>query len=424
VQLSDPDSRLLVTPLSKKIEYNLEGLRGFAALIVVWSHTFENRQLLDPGYSANGIWSFLPPSHLAVLLFFVLSGYVIGLSTKQRLEGPTIGVYLKKRVLRIYPIYFVSLLLALAVARPYPLTTILGNFSLLQVLVTDVIRENDPSWSLHYELLYYLLFIPISYFRIPAFPAALVCVLLGLLNLCLAPYHPLLTSYAFGFSFWLVGLGLSRQAKALPRVEAPARVLVGMLLILATLNYFNIFDTVTHKLLKLGPLAYLEYGPGLNLPYATQLRTADFAFLPYAVVFVLVFANKGFPLRRLVLGVLLGVPALTFVYLGLHFHDVYLGPYVLAVTFYLAGVLAVLLPAARLEKASQGLMRRLIWVGSISYGLYIIHLPLLFLFHRIGPVSGSGFTFALRLALFVLLALVSAYWLEKKFQPRVRAYFD
>ncbi|WP_165903664.1 acyltransferase family protein [Hymenobacter gummosus] len=407
--------------MSKKIEYNLEALRGFAALIVVWAHSIENHNLLDPGYTPRGIWSFVPPSHLAVLLFFVLSGYVIGLSTKQRLEGASIGVYLKKRLLRIYPIYFVSLLLTMAVAQPYPLTTVLGNFSLLQVLLTDIIRENDPSWSLHYELLYYLLFIPISYCRIPALPAALVCVLLGTLNLYLVPQHPLPTSYAYGFAFWLMGLALSQYAKQLPRKEAPFRVLLGLMLVLLTMNYFNVFDTAAHKLLRLVP--GLTYAPGLDA-YATQIRFSDFAFLPYAVVFVLVFANKDFPGRRAVLGVLLGAPALTFVYLGLHFREIDLAPYTLAVLCYLAGVLAVLLPAAGLEKVSQRLVGRLIWIGGISYGLYIVHVPLLYLFGHISPVSGSGPTFLLRFVLFLPLALAVAYWLERKFQPRVRAHFD
>ena len=65
-----------------QIEYNLEALRGVAALLVVCGHAIDNDSLLDPGYIVQGWTRIVFPVHLAVLLFFVLSGYVIGYSTK------------------------------------------------------------------------------------------------------------------------------------------------------------------------------------------------------------------------------------------------------------------------------------------------------------------------------------------------------
>ncbi|MGY2132720.1 acyltransferase family protein [Hymenobacter sp. HD11105] len=136
-----------------------------AALIVVWSHAFGFPKFLDPNYAVTGAFSFEPPARISVFLFFVLSGYVIGISNKQALTKETIGKYIKKRFLRIYPIYFLSMLFAILIAKAYPISTMWGNMTLTQVLLTPVIWENNPSWSLHYEILYYLLFIP-SHFLI------------------------------------------------------------------------------------------------------------------------------------------------------------------------------------------------------------------------------------------------------------------
>ena len=66
-------------------------------------------------------------------------------------------------------------------------------------------------------------------------------------------------------------------------------------------------------------------------------------------------------------------------------------------------------------------MRKLAQVGSVSYGLYIVHVPLLYLMHQLAPsFSGTALTYGLRLAVFVAAALGMAYWLEKKLQPWVK----
>lgn len=135
----------VAVPTTKKFEVDLEGLRGFAAILVVAWHAIAISNCLDPGYTPSGIFNYQIPAHFCVLIFFVLSGYVIGLSTKEGIRLATAGIYLKKRLLRIYPIYFVSMLAALAVAiSVYSWQTILGNFALLQIIVSPVIMENGP----------------------------------------------------------------------------------------------------------------------------------------------------------------------------------------------------------------------------------------------------------------------------------------
>src|SRR6476659_8952684 len=124
---------------SKKIVYTLNALRGFAALMVVFSHIVDNGQFLDPGYLPTSFAYFRFDGHLMVLVFFIISGTVIQLSNRHPLRSDTICSYLKKRFIRIYPIYAVSLIVALLVSKVvYSFYTIAGNFTFMQVLLCKV----------------------------------------------------------------------------------------------------------------------------------------------------------------------------------------------------------------------------------------------------------------------------------------------
>ena len=122
------------------------------------------------------------------------------------------------------------------------------------------------------------------------------------------------------------------------------------------------------------------------------------------------------------LAIIGAAPALTFVFLASHAAQLDWPPYVIATVSYLLG--AALL-VARAEWLSAGAMRLLAIVGSFSYGLYIVHAPLLYLFHRILPsFSGTPITYTVRLVVFVATSLGVAWWLEKKFHPWIKAWID
>lgn len=59
----------------------LEGLRDAAAVAVLYAHlTSADGGMLDPTYQAPDFWWWIEGGSLAVLLFSLLSGHVIGLS--------------------------------------------------------------------------------------------------------------------------------------------------------------------------------------------------------------------------------------------------------------------------------------------------------------------------------------------------------
>lgn len=149
----------------------LEALRGAAALYVVFHHTIPyDTQLLS-----------LPVGHLmrfgqeAVILFFLLSGFVINYSFKLS-QNKKFGNYFAKRFCRIYlpllPVMFISYLTESYEAGRLlgpDLPSLIGNLFMLQDwavanpnVIVDPYMGNGPLWSLSYEWWFYMLFFPVS----------------------------------------------------------------------------------------------------------------------------------------------------------------------------------------------------------------------------------------------------------------------
>ncbi len=149
----------------------LEGLRGYAALLVFCVHLFGylGGRLYDlpptgeawPSVqgAADGLLVFLGHANYGVDLFFVLSGYLMARLALRRWPGAQ--PFLHRRWLRVYPAYAASVGFALAVSwwlgRTYGAGEILFNAVLLQgFFVLGVAAVNPVTWSLTYEAVFYL----------------------------------------------------------------------------------------------------------------------------------------------------------------------------------------------------------------------------------------------------------------------------
>ncbi len=145
---------------NKFYDYALEGLRGLAAFWVGYAHIFNFTNLLDPSFHpSNKYVTDLHASHAAVLIFFILSGYVIGITNTKKCNKSRIINYLIRRIIRLVPIYFIAIICSI-IASPYDsLEVIFGNLFFLQPLAVPVLSGNPILWTLNYEVIYYLLFI-------------------------------------------------------------------------------------------------------------------------------------------------------------------------------------------------------------------------------------------------------------------------
>ena len=74
----------------------LDGLRGVAAIMVVWFHIFE-------AYATSHLDQKINHGYLAVDFFFILSGFVIGYAYDDRWKTMTAKDFIKRRIIRLQP---------------------------------------------------------------------------------------------------------------------------------------------------------------------------------------------------------------------------------------------------------------------------------------------------------------------------------
>ncbi len=141
----------------------IDAARGAAAVYVVLYHVGVER-----GWT-GGPGVLLRFGQEAVMLFFLLSGFVIFLNEKNRCSE--FG-YLMRRLRRIYPALIVALLVSTAVAlvdgrlaEDFRLSELIGTLFAAQDIaalkpgvIVDPFLGNAALWTLSYEIVFYLLF--------------------------------------------------------------------------------------------------------------------------------------------------------------------------------------------------------------------------------------------------------------------------
>lgn len=94
--------------------HQIDFLRGIACLSVIAFHFLHRGQ--QGGWLVEGTWPWLQPfaalGHLGVHLFFMISGFVILMTA----QGATVRGFIASRVSRLYPAFWVGVLLTALVA--------------------------------------------------------------------------------------------------------------------------------------------------------------------------------------------------------------------------------------------------------------------------------------------------------------------
>lgn len=156
----------------------LDGLRGVAALMIIWYHVFE-------GFATSPMDQGFNHGYLAVDFFFVLSGFVIGYAYDDRWKTMRVKDFFKRRLVRLHPMVVMGALLGVitfciqgcvkwdgsSVALTSVLFALLINLFMLPAFphTTPEIRGNGemfplngPNWSLFFEYIgniFYALFL-------------------------------------------------------------------------------------------------------------------------------------------------------------------------------------------------------------------------------------------------------------------------
>lgn len=135
----------------------LTSIRFFAAFFVLLSHL---------GFLKDSPYDFLyvEDGFVGVTLFFILSGFILSYSYRERLIQGKVS-YKKfwfSRIFRIYPLHFLTLLLAIPLSLNISnLIASIPNLFLFQSLIpikSIYFSLNAPSWSISTEMFFYTVF--------------------------------------------------------------------------------------------------------------------------------------------------------------------------------------------------------------------------------------------------------------------------
>lgn len=176
----------------------LNGLRGIAAIMVVWFHIFE-------GFATSHLDQRINHGYLAVDFFFLLSGFVIGYAYDDRWKEMHTWVFFKRRLIRLQPMIIFGAILGgimFFIHKTYLWDTkvftlaALGFAMLLNALLIpampgkeirgygEMYPLNGPSWSMFFEYIANILYaFIIRRLSIPA-----LCVLVGFAAIGLTHY--------------------------------------------------------------------------------------------------------------------------------------------------------------------------------------------------------------------------------------------
>lgn len=93
----------------------LDGLRGIAAILVVFYHIFEGFSFAEVvNHAGSGIITTLNHGHIAVDFFFILSGFVISYAYDDRWTKIGIRQFFKRRLIRLHPMVVMGAIIGFA----------------------------------------------------------------------------------------------------------------------------------------------------------------------------------------------------------------------------------------------------------------------------------------------------------------------
>jgi peptidoglycan/LPS O-acetylase OafA/YrhL len=377
--------------------------------MVLYCHSLAPMPELDPRYSPSSLFWRFETGQGAVLLFFVISGYVIGLTNAVPFSPGRARQYLRRRAVRLLPLYWIAIALSV-LSRPRDSAgAIVDNLLFLQNGLpylhwhASVLISNSNLWSLNYEVVYYLAFLVVWRLEWRPGVVAAVCGLASTLGFFLPAVPGFLTCYAGGGVFWFAGLWLARRPQSAPvdRAREPWPAL--LLLYLATW--------------KLKPTFLLLHR--LNVPIPDHwVGLIYFDFLPVCVALLAIASGRRFRGWRAAKWLCLALPVGYFAWRASR------GMLLTDPDFHATLALTVAAAALWWWKPAMVGIGSMAAVGSISYAIYIFQRPVQWFVRDWLPLpAGSSSSFGLRMVVFLGLTFAVAYLMEHVLQPRISRVF-
>ncbi len=143
----------------------IDAQRGLAALLVIWLHATDAFKQLPTPPAGELLYAFsaaIDTGRVGVILFFAISGFVIPSSLRavsNQTKPDALRVFLIRRVFRLYPAYWISVLgaalLGMFLMTPFSLQTVLLNLTMIQSIL-NALDLLGLYWTLRLELIFYI----------------------------------------------------------------------------------------------------------------------------------------------------------------------------------------------------------------------------------------------------------------------------
>lgn len=183
----------------------LDGLRGVAALLVLFYHIFEGFSFAELTNGAgNGLITVLNHGHIAVDFFFILSGFVISYAYDDRWSKMGTWQFFKRRLVRLHPMLVMGALIGVVAFafvgfERWDGTVTQTSWVMIALLLTifmipalpgvpyeirgngEMFPLNGPMWSLFFEYLGNIVYATIIR-RFSTKVLAMMTLLLGVLH--------------------------------------------------------------------------------------------------------------------------------------------------------------------------------------------------------------------------------------------------
>lgn len=249
----------------------LNGIRAIAALSVIVSHLFEAMKEVNPAFA----FSSMDMANFGVTMFFALSGFLITsllLLEQQQTGAVHIKAFYVRRILRIWPIYYlyialcvisIPLLIGTSILQP-SLGYYLAFGANIPFILGGGLTAISHMWSIGVEEQFYA-FWPWLFRKGNNIATKLWVVVIALLLLRVMGYV-LLKQFDFPWLYRIVhvvrfdcmGIGgiaallYHQKSKWVPVLASvPAQLVSGTILVLIALGQFRVWMLVEHQLVAL-----------------------------------------------------------------------------------------------------------------------------------------------------------------------------
>lgn len=300
--------------------YSVQILRGVAALAVVLHHSLEESNGAATAFSPDWLTTF---GASGVDIFFVISGFIMLYTSFPAARTPlSPGNFIVRRMTRIYPLYWLCCLAIMGIM----LTGFLRNnrlepheIALSLALLPSAKLIIGVSWTLVYEMYFYLIFAATLLFRsalISAIGTTVVIAILGLAGDALeaGELRSFLTNpiaYEFALGLWLAIAFVRTEAIGRRWPISPTWAVLGFALVVLAPVYVSHATTANlpgwPRLIAWGLPAMLIVAAFLSIERSRSNLLRQLVFLgdsSYALYLTHIFVmiGYGFLLKRTLLG--------------------------------------------------------------------------------------------------------------------------